>query len=508
MAAPEGQAHTSVTVQAVAERSEDEAAALLDPSSSGSGPGGAPEKPPVDWVMTGLAFLFPALGGLLFGYDIGATSGALVSITSATTSGTDWYNLTSFQSGAVVSSSLLGALLGSAAAFVVGDKLGRKRELLLAAVLYGAAAILMYSAPSLAILLAGRATYGVGIGFAMHAAPAYIAETSPASARGLLISLKELLIVAGILSGYLTSYLFVDDVGGWRNMYGLSLLPAIALSIGMAWLPDSPRWLLLSGAGRDRAAAALTRARGKYGDDKAAVDAEISGMIRSAEESASQSGSMSLFQKRNLRPLSIGMSLMLFQQITGQPSVLYYAAKIFTDAGFSGGKDATGVSVILGIVKFLMTGVAVLTVDSWGRRPLLLTGVTGMTLALMALGGSQFASLGGLATWVSLIALLVYVGCYQVSFGPISWLMVGEVFPLAVRGQASALATLTNFGSNFGVSLVLPSVQENFGIANTYLAFAVISLVALGTIYAIVPETKGKTLEEIEALWSEEDKGE
>ncbi|CAL8468142.1 g7681 [Coccomyxa elongata] len=494
-AAPESATSTDADVE--------ERETLLDvPGGSSNGAGKLVEIP-VDKVMTTLLFLFPAVGGLLFGYDIGATSGALVSLKSAVTSGTSWYDLNAFQSGFVVSSSLLGALAGSAAAFVVGDKLGRKREILLGAVLYGGSAALMAAAPNLEVLLIGRTLYGLGIGFTMHAAPAYIAEAAPAKVRGLLISLKEAFVVIGILLGYLTSYLFIDDVGGWRAMYGLAAGPAVILLAGMAWLPDSPRWLLLNGDSREKAEAALIRARGKFGNDLERIRIEIAAIARSVEEAQADEnpGFVGLFRGRFLKPLLIGSSLMLFQQITGQPSVLYYAADIFEKAGFGAGKDATGVSVLLGFFKLVMTGVAVFTVDSLGRRPLLLGGVSAMVVALLALGGSQLVLSGGMATWTSVIALLIYVGAYQVSFGPISWLIVGEIFPLAVRGPASAIATITNFGSNFVVSLVLPSVQDAFGPWGTYLAFAAIGVVAVSTIFAIVPETKGKTLEEIEALF-------
>lgn len=460
----------------------------------------------VDWFMTSLVFLFPAVGGLLFGYDIGATSGALVSITSQQTSGTDWYSLSPFQAGLVVSSSLFGALAGSVGAFFLGDKLGRRRELMLGACLYGAAATLLYFAPNYPLLLTGRVTYGLGIGFAMHAAPAYIAETAAASVRGLLISLKEGFIVGGILLGYLASALWVSDTGGWRNMYGVALFPAITVLAGMAWLPESPRWLLLSGASRGQVEGVVRRAWGSSGADSQAVQQEVTNMLRD-NPSSSSGGLGALFSGRNVRPLLIGSSLMLFQQITGQPSVLYYAARIFKDAGFASDTDATRVSVVLGSFKLVMTGVAVATVDSIGRRPLLLGGVTGLVLSLLALSGAQTLLQGDVATWVNVAGLLFYTASYQVSFGPISWLIVGEIFPLSVRGQAAAFATFTNFGSNFLVSLVLPTLEDTAGLGATYLLFAGIGVIALGSIYATVPETKGKTLEEIEALWDDDDKG-
>lgn len=485
-------------------RAEERDSLLEEPQADMSAAALTPRE--VDWLMTSLVFLFPAIGGLLFGYDIGATSGALVSITSQQTSGTDWYSLSPFKSGLVVSSSLFGALAGSVGAFFLGDKLGRRRELMLAACLYGAAATLLFFAPSYPLLLTGRVMYGLGIGFAMHAAPAYIAETASASVRGLLISLKEGFIVGGILLGYLASALWVGDTGGWRYMYGAALPPALIVFAGMAWLPESPRWLLLSGASREQAEGAVRRAWGSSGSNSQAVQQEVSNMLRDSPTSA-PGGLAALFSGRNVKPLLIGSSLMLFQQITGQPSVLYYAAKIFKDAGFASDSDATRVSVVLGFFKLVMTGVAVATVDSVGRRPLLLGGVAGLVLSLLALSGAQTLVKGDFATWVSVVGLLSYTAAYQVSFGPISWLMVGEIFPLSVRGQAAAFATFTNFGSNFLVSLVLPTLEDRAGLGATYLIFAGIGVVALGSIYATVPETKGKTLEEIEAFWDEDDKG-
>ncbi|KAL3146782.1 hypothetical protein ABBQ38_014764 [Trebouxia sp. C0009 RCD-2024] len=485
-------------------RAEERDSLLEAPQAENESP--SPATREVDWLMTFLVFVFPAVGGLLFGYDIGATSGALVSITSERTSGTDWYSLSPFLSGLVVSSSLFGALAGSVGAFIFGDKLGRRRELMLAACLYGASAILLYLAPNYPTLLTGRVMYGLGIGFAMHAAPAYIAETAPASVRGLLISCKEGFIVGGILLGYLASALWVGETGGWRYMYGAALPPALIVFAGMAWLPESPRWLLLSGATRDRAEGAVRRAWGASASDEQAVRQEVAKMLRD-NPAPSAGGLGALFSKGNIRPLLVGSSLMLFQQITGQPSVLYYAAKIFKDAGFASDADATRVSVVLGFFKLVMTGVAVATVDKLGRRPLLLGGVTGLVLSLLALSGAQGLVKGDTATWVSVVGLLAYTASYQVSFGPISWLIVGEIFPLSVRGQAAAFATFTNFGSNFLVSLALPTLQDKAGLGATYLLFAGIGVVSLASIYLTIPETKGKTLEEIEALWAEEDKG-
>ncbi|CAG9460889.1 unnamed protein product [Pedinophyceae sp. YPF-701] len=477
--------------------------ASVSPRAGASSPGGSPSSSdaPIDLLATTLLFLFPALGGALFGYDIGSSSGALVSLTSAQTAGTDWYALSSVQSGLVVSSSLFGALGGSVLALVFGDRLGRKTELLSAGALYGTAAVVCASAASYPQLIVGRVLYGVGIGFAMHAAPAYISETAPSRVRGLLISLKECAIVLGILLGYFAGYSFVGDVGGWRMIYGASGAGAALLVLGMSLIPESARWMLFAGRPREEARAALARSRG--------ASARAEDVEREVEEMAALAGAGRqgagvdfgpLFEPRYRAALWAGMSLMLFQQITGQPSVLYYAAQILQAVGFGTAEESTGLSVVLGLFKLIMTAVAVLYVDKAGRRPLLLGGVAALCASLFALAAAQGGLLGASGPVVALVAFLLYVGAYQISFGPISWLIVGEVFPLAVRGQAIALATLINFGSNFLVSLVLPSMQEVLGQSLTYAAFGSVAVLAVASIYLSVPETKGKSLEEIEEM--------
>ena len=472
-------------------------------------------------VVRGRAFFLCSFEYWIFcvaGYDIGATSGALISMTSPELSGTDWFALSSLQSGLVVSLSLAGALVGSFAALVFGDGIGRKKELITASALYGTGAAMIYFSPGYSVVLIGRLMYGIGIGFAMHAAPAYIAETAPPRIRGLLISLKEGFIVLGILLGYLVSYLCSDTVAGWRIDYGLAGILAAFLGIGMAYLPESPRWLLLSNAGKNAAAEALRKAKGSAATEEA-IQREIE-EIEATIEPDTDGGTLGhqkvveskkwwkldvseVLKPKYRKPLMVGISLMLFQQITGQPSVLYYAASIFENAGFASATAATAISVGLGGFKLLTTGIAVAKVDSWGRRPLLLYGVGAIVASLILLGGIQSGMVplpAGLSSWGAVVALLTYVGAYQLSFGPVSWLIVGEVFPLRVRGQAIALATLTNFASNFGVSLLLPTLQENFG-PSIYFVFALIGLVALASINATVPETKGKSLEEIERIW-------
>jgi sugar porter (SP) family MFS transporter len=407
----------------------------------------------------------------------------------------------------VVSGSLGGALLGSVLAYLIADPLGRRKELLSAAALYLIGALLMAFAPSLPALVAGRVAYGLGIGLAMHGAPMYIAETAPSKVRGTLISLKEAFIVGGILLGYLGGYFEIGEVGGWRWMYGLSAPAAVVMAAGMLWLPESPRWLLLRAVDekgdpsqlKAEARTCIKRLRGRRATD-ANADAQVGGIVDALNadkgEDLGDDAWKELLTGPNVKALTIGTGLVFFQQVTGQPSVLYYAATIFKEAGFAEASEATKISVFLGSLKLAATMLSVVIVDKAGRRPLLLAGVSGISASLLAL--AAYYSSGQSVPIASVVALLVYVGCYQVSFGPISWLMVSEIFPLRVRGRALSLATLVNFGSNALVSFALPTIQEDLGQAGTFFTFFVIALVSLAFIYFQVPETKGLSLEEIE----------
>ncbi|CAK9327004.1 unnamed protein product [Citrullus colocynthis] len=469
---------------------------------------GAANEEEFSWSSVILPFLFPALGGLLFGYDIGATSGATLSLQSPELSGTSWFNLSALQLGLVVSGSLYGALLGSLLVYPIADFLGRRRELITAAALYALGSLTTAYSPDLGVLLAGRLLYGLGIGLAMHGAPLFIAETCPSKIRGTLVSLKELFIVLGILMGYLVGSLQIDVVGGWRYMYGLSAPVALLMGLGMWLLPPSPRWLLLravqgkapSQDSKEKAILALSKLRGRPPGDKVSkkqIEETFFSLKSTYSEQESEGSIWEVFQGPSLKAFIIGGGLVLFQQITGQPSVLYYAGPILQNAGFTAASDATRVSVVIGVFKLLMTWVAVLKVDDLGRRPLLIGGVSGIALSLLLLS-AYYKFLGGFPI-VAVVALLLYVGCYQISFGPISWLMVSEIFPLRTRGKGISLAVLTNFGSNAIVTFAFSPLKELLGAENLFLLFGAIALLSLLFVALQVPETKGLSLEEIES---------
>ncbi|OMP01497.1 Sugar/inositol transporter [Corchorus olitorius] len=427
-----------------------------------------------------LPFLFPALGGLLYGYDIGSTSCATISIESATLSGISWYDLSSVEVGLITSGSLYGALIGSVLAFNIADFLGRRRELITASIMYLVGALVTAFAPNLVVMVIGRFLYGIGIGLAMHSAPMYIAETAPSQIRGLLISLKEFFIVLGMVAGYGIGSLLVETVAGWRYMYGASTPLSVIMGVGMWWLPASPRWLLLcaiQGKGnmqelREASIHCLCKLRGQSIGDSASeqVDEILNELSNVGEEREATLGE--LFHGKCLKALIIG-------------------------GGFSAASDATRVSILLGLLKLIMTGAAVVVVDRLGRRPLLLGGVSGIVISLFLLG-SYYLFLNDVPA-VAVVALLAYVGCYQLSFGPIGWLMISEVFPLRLRGRGLSIAVLVNFGANALVTFAFSPLQAWLGAGIVFYIFGVIAVLSLVFIFFIVPETKGLTLEEIEA---------
>lgn len=479
--------------------------------TSDSGPSQAPlllSKQPTGYSLISLVlpFLFPALGGFLYGFDIGATSVASLSIESSTLSGTDWYNLSSIERGLVESGSLYGALVGSVLAFTIENFLGRRRQLLGASLLYIIGALVEALAPDFAVLLVGRLVYGLGIGMAMHGAPLYIAETCPSQIRGTMISLKEVMIVIGMLLGYIVGYVEVDAVGGWRIMYIIAAPLGFIMCIGIWWLPPSPRWLLLcacEGRGsleqsRQAAAKSIRRLRGSKVEE-AVVEEELEETFQSLQliyEEEEKISIADLFKGKSLRALIIGVGLVFFQQFTGQPSVLYYAATIFESAGFSAASNATLVSVILSAFKVFMTLLAVWKVDKIGRRPILLIGAGGLTISVFML--AIYYAYADNAAALAVIALFIYVGCYQVSFGPITWLILSEIFPLRTRGRAMSIAVLINFAGNAIVTFSFSPVQA-FGAAIPFLAFGILGILSVVFIIFLVPETKGLSLEEIEA---------
>jgi SP family galactose:H+ symporter-like MFS transporter len=433
-----------------------------------------------------LAAAVAAIGGSLFGYDTGVISGAILFIRPG-------FGLSTAQVELVVSAVLVGATIGAIASARITDALGRRAVLLAAAVSFGLGAIGSALSPNVAVLLSARLLVGLAIGVASYAVPLYISELAPPQSRGWLVSLNQLAITLGILISYGVDYAFSMS-NGWRWMLGLAVVPSVLLFVGVILLPDTPRWLVRNGQ-LDAARRVLLRIRRP--DEVERELAEIESMVQT------RMGGWSELLAPTMRiALVVGIGLAIFQQVTGINTVIYYAPTIIQIAGIPSASGAILATVGVGAANVLMTIVAMLLLDRIGRRPLLLGGMTVMAIALAALGlafrlSGQTGNLGV----VSVVWLMVYVGAFAISLGPIFWLLIAEIYPLRVRGLAMGVATTANWASNLLVSLTFLTLTETLGASPTFWLYGLLTVVALIFAYRLVPETKGNTLEAIEAFW-------
>ena len=431
-----------------------------------------------------------ALGGLLFGYDTGVISSALPFLKST-------FQLTSLMESVLTSVALAGAAIGALVAGNLSDQFGRKCVILVVAVIFFAGGIVSGLAPDITVLLIGRVMVGVGIGVASMLTPLYLAEIAAPAQRGAIVSFSQLMITVGILVSYLAGYGLSYD-SGWRWMLGLGALPGLVLFFGMLVVPESPRWL--AGHGRmDAARAALRRLRG----DDTVADAELAELRSDLQIQQRTARRAELAARQDRRPIIIGVGLAIIQQVTGINTVIYFAPTIFQAAGLANTSAAILATAGIGVVNVVMTVVAMQLIDRLGRRPLLLTGLAGMTVALCVLGGGFLVGgHGGSALgWITALSLAAYVGFFAIGLGPIFWLLISEIFPLATRGRGTAAATFANWGSNLIIALTFLLLVDALGAATTFFLYAVMSIGGFVFTYALVPETKGRTLEALEANW-------
>lgn len=433
-----------------------------------------------------LVAAFSALGGILFGYDTGVISGAILFIRQD-------FGLSPFEIGLVVSAVLLGAVLGSSFAGILSDRLGRKRLLIITAFLFIISSLASALAPGSISLALARVLVGIAIGVASMSTPLYIAEISPAPIRGRLVSLNQLAITIGIVTSYLVDYSLAEG-GHWRWMLGLSAVPAVIFGTGMFFLPESPRWLVKQG--RDNEARHILL---KMTDEKEANQEILDIKNTVLIQVKSLAEMMTPWLKR---ALVIGLGLAILQQFTGINTVIYYSPVIFEFAGYPSASAAILGSIGIGTINVAATIVALWLLDRVGRRPLLLVGIVGMVFSLIILGFSFFAEYhSSMMTWISLISLMLYTASFAISLGPIFWLMISEIYPLEVRGQAMSIATIANWLSNLLIALSFLSLIEYLGPSLTFWLYAIIGIGAWFFCYFLVPETKQKTLEEIERNW-------
>lgn len=424
-----------------------------------------------------------ALSGLLFGFDTGVISGALPFIKKQ-------FTLTPEGEGLVVSGVLFGATFSSLISGRLTDKFGRKKVLFTTALLFAAGSVLAAYAPSVDMLVVGRIILGLAIGVASFAAPLYIAEMSPPAVRGTLVAMNQMAIVTGILLSYLVDYFFSAS-GDWHSMILLGTLPAILLGLGMLTLPESPRWLVVSGQ-EEKANSVLQKVRGT---DQ--IHQELTEIKSSLDEE--KGDWREIFAPHLRSALIVGVGLGAFQQFTGINTIIYYAPKIYKAAGLT--SDSVGIMATagVGLVNLLMTIVSLVLIDRLGRRPLLIIGNLGMLLSLAALSLTfLFNASADTMKFVGITSTFVYVAFFAISLGPVFWVMISEIYPLRIRGFAMAMATALSWLSNMIVSYTFPVVLDKFGIGATFGGYALITLASLLFCIKLVPETKGLSLESIE----------
>lgn len=430
------------------------------------------------------------LGGLLFGYDTGIIASALLFIKRD-------FNLDSFEQGMVVSAVPVGAVFGAAFAGQLADRLGRRHVIIASAVVFIAGAGVSAAAPGLAVLVLARILLGVAVGLASANAPVYISEVAPPESRGRLVSYFQLSVTAGILVAYLVGLVFSPS-DAWRWMLGLGAIPALALGIGMLEMPQSPRWLVM--VGQDYAARRVLQKIRR--DDEEAITQELEEIKGSIE--AKPGGWRDLMAPAVRAALLVGVGLAVLQQVTGINTVIYYAPTIIQFTGVNGSSSAILASLGVGVVNIGMTVLALRLIDRKGRRTLLMFGVTGMVISLTVLGAAFLGNAGTtLISAIAIISLMTYVASFAISLGPVFWLMNSEIYPLRVRSKAAGVGTMANWTSNFVISLTFLPLIDLLGRTGAFWAYAVVGLFTLWFCWRLVPETKGKELEQIEAIFKE-----
>lgn len=430
-----------------------------------------------------------ALGGLLFGYDTAVISGAIGFLQTK-------FALSAAMKGWAASSAILGCILGASVAGGLADRFGRKKILLLTAILFGVSALLSAVPNTLSTFVIARLIGGIGVGAASMLSPLYITELAPASIRGKLVSLYQLAIVLGILIIFFVNY-FIQQSGseawnieyGWRYMFGSEIIPSLLFFIMLLLVPESPRWLIK----QNRLAEANTVLSKINGSEKAN---QILNEIK--ETLKLEQGSFQELLGKKYRPaLIVGVILAILSQIQGINAIMYYAPEIFKELGESS-NSAFIQTVIIGIINTLFTFLAIAKVDHWGRKTLLLYGGIGMFISLMAMGFAFHFEWKGLGL---LFFILSYIACFAFSFGPITWIVISEIFPTKMRGVAMSVSVFCLWVAVYLVTQLFPILIDSCGPATTFWIFAVMALVGIVFTYSKIPETKGKTLEDIERSW-------
>ncbi|CAL9356173.1 Major myo-inositol transporter IolT [Streptomyces sp. enrichment culture] len=458
-------------------------------SAAGATDGTPPEVSRRLRIITVIA----TFGGLLFGYDTGVINGALPYMTED-------LGLTPVTEGMVTSSLLLGAALGAVTGGRLSDARGRRRAILLLAVLFFVGALGCTLAPTTAVMIVARFVLGLAVGGASVTVPVYLAEVSPAERRGALVTRNELMIVSGQLLAF-TSNAIIAQVGGesggvWRWMLVVATLPAVVLWFGMLVMPESPRWL----ASQSRFGEALDVLRQVRSRARAEAELKEVSALAVKDEQAKLGGWQDIRSTPWVRKLMfVGFGIAIVQQITGVNTIMYYGTQILTDAGFAADSALTA-NIANGVISVLATFVGIWLLGRVPRRPMLMTGQVGTTAALLLIGVFSLVLPSGDPRAFAVLAMTVtFLAFQQGAISPVTWLMLSEIFPMRMRGFGMGVAAVVLWLTNFVIGLVFPSLVSGIGISNTFFLFVVAGVLSLTFVKRYVPETKGRTLETLEA---------
>ena len=446
--------------------------------------------------------LVATLGGLLFGYDTGVISGAIESLTAR-------FALSHFMKGWATGCVLIGCAVGVLLVGPLSDRFGRKLAMFLAAAMFLVSAIGTAVPPDIGTFIVFRFVGGLGIGIASISTPMYIAEITPARIRGRMVAINQIAIVGGIAASAFINY-FITKCGdqawledtGWRWMFAAGILPSVVFALLLLPIPESPRWLIERGR-EDEARAILGKVGGSAfaGVEVASIQAALS----------QEKGTWGELFSRSLRlPLMVGITLAILQQVTGINVFMYFGATIFKTLSASVRLDAGLLQqILINGAGVLFTLVAIATVDHWGRKPLMLVGTTGMGLSLVAMGvmAQTLTNPEAASGWM-LVFILLYIACFGLSVGPVTWVILAEIYPTAIRGRALGLATFFLWVADYAVTQTFPILDakdswfvQQFNHAFPFYVYAAFCVVLVLVVWRFVPETKGRTLEEIERMW-------
>jgi len=429
--------------------------------------------------------LIATMGGLMFGFDVGIISGAVPFIQP-------YFGWNELQLGWGVSSLLVGAIIGAFGSGILSDKYGRKNVLIIVALFFAVSCTFTALASSSVIFISARLFGGLAVGAASVLSPMYVAEVAPPKSRGMLVSIYQLAIVLGILCSFTINYGLHNLDNNWRWMFATGIVPSVVFFIGLFFIPESPRWLYKAGR-KEESLKVLTRIGGEL-----LAKTEILQIAESLKGNSQSVTRGEIFKPSSRKVMMIGFLLAVLVQVSGINTIVDYAPKILLAAGVEINNALLQTSFV-GFINFVFTFVAILFIDKAGRRTLYLIGSMGMVITLLMLAVSFYLKMEGIFT---LICILMFIAFFASCIGPVFWTLVSEIFPNRIRGKALAFASFTQWIFNFLVVLLFPHFLASVGGAKTFLFLALMSLLQWLFTYLYVPETKGKSLEEIERLWN------